>query len=105
MPAIAREKDPVKTGHGCTTVTTILAKKTTGNAKSVTAGGLGVACKGDVLTNHSKPSGSGCGPHNKIPITEGSKSVTVGGKAVARVGDAADAGKIIGGLGTVTVGG
>ena len=99
MPAVARQNDRFKTGHKCTTVSTV-----TGPSTDVFANGRGVERKGDPSVVHSIRRGSKCKPH-KVNIKGGSSTVFVNGSPIARVGDAIDKGSIISGSNNVFAGG
>lgn len=98
MPAVARQNDSFKTGHGCTTVS-----KITGPSSDVFANGIGVERKGDPSVVHTINSGKKCRPH-QVNIKSGSSTVFVNGKPIARVGDSIDNGSISSGSPTVFAG-
>jgi hypothetical protein len=98
MPAVATKGSAVLTGHLCSTTTTIKTCST-----SVFAGGVGVSRLGDFLSPHTILVGEYCVPH-PAAVGGGSSTVFVNGRPIARVGDSADFGKIISGVGSVIAG-
>jgi uncharacterized Zn-binding protein involved in type VI secretion len=101
MPAVARLGDPITTGHGCSTTSTVIGP--TGAGAKVYANGIPVECKGNPVAPHTIPSGSLCVPHSAV-INAGSGTVKVGGIAIARQGDSTDGGSIISGSPNVFAG-
>ena len=91
MPPVSRHTDKLKTGHGCTPITTL--DTTHGVGAKVFANKLGVACLEDPTVSHTYPDGV-CVPH-VVNLAAASPTVFVGGIAVGRVGDAIDAGSMI----------
>jgi uncharacterized Zn-binding protein involved in type VI secretion len=96
MPPASRMQDSVNTGHGCSTITTILE-----GSSNVIIEGLGAAYQGAALTPHTITNPAPlpappCIPHT-AKVNVGSSTVKVNGKPLARIGDSADAGSIISG--------
>jgi uncharacterized Zn-binding protein involved in type VI secretion len=98
MPAVARNGDPITTGHGCDGTSTVI-----GPSPSVFANNIGVERKGDPVAPHTIPSGRRCVGHSAV-INAGSGTVFANNIALARVGDSADAGSITGGSSNVFAG-
>jgi uncharacterized Zn-binding protein involved in type VI secretion len=98
MPAVARNGDPITTGHGCDGTSTVIGPST-----SVFANNIGVERKGDPVAPHTIPSGRRCVGHSAV-INAGSGTVFANNIALARVGDSADAGSITGGSSNVFAG-
>lgn len=94
MPAVARDKDPTTTGHGCDATTTVTGP--TGASANVFANSIAVECKGNPTSAHDILEGIVCVPHSAV-INVGSENVFVGGIAIARVGDSTDGGAITAG--------
>jgi uncharacterized Zn-binding protein involved in type VI secretion len=99
MPAVARQNDQFRTGHGCSTISTV-----TGPSTNVFANGRGVERKGDPSVVHLFNAGKRCFAHS-VNIAGGSSTVFVNGKPIARVGDAIDSGAISTGSNNVFAGG
>lgn len=91
MPAVARQNDSFKTGHGCSGTSQV-----TGPSTDVFANGLGVERRGDPSVVHSIRRGRKCKTHT-VNIAGGSSTVFVNGRPIARVGDAIDSGSITSG--------
>ena len=94
MAAVAREKDPTSTGHGCTTTVNLVEGPFSTNVK---CNGKFVAFVSSKTEAHTIPGGGGCVSHPAQPVISGSSSVIVNGKAIARVGDPVDAGSVTAG--------
>ena len=99
MPEVARETDPISTGHKTCDATSTIEK----HATNCYAEGLRIARMGDKITDHNAPSGKDCASHT-VYIAGGSSTVFVEGKAIARKGDAVDEGEITGHANTVFAG-
>jgi uncharacterized Zn-binding protein involved in type VI secretion len=98
MPALCRDKDLARTGHGCTAICPIIARPS-----RVFVNGRLVARPGDKLAPHTIPSNNKCKPH-PAQINRGSSTVFAHGIPVARVGDSADQGAMYKGSPNVFVG-
>ena len=99
MPAIAREKDGISTGHGCSGTSTLKASSQRGNTKKVYANGEGISCLGDPVTAHTIESGNSC-VNCPSPVTEASSgTVKIGDIGVCRKDDDVDSN---GGMGIIT---
>ena len=98
MPAVARQNDSFKTGHGCTSTSQV-----TGPSSDVFANGRGVERQGDPSMSHSSKSGKSCVKHT-VNIAGGSSTVFVNGKPIARIGDSIDSGAITSGSENVFAG-
>jgi uncharacterized Zn-binding protein involved in type VI secretion len=94
MPAVARLGDPITTGHGCSTTSTVIGP--TGAGSKVYANNIPVECKGNPVAPHTIPSGSLCVPHSAV-INVGSGNVFVGNIPIARKNDSTDGGAITSG--------
>ena len=90
MPLIVREGDTLSTGHICTGTTTL----DTPTQSRVFIHGKLVARVTDKTVSHPFPPAPPCAPH-VAKINEGSSNVYVHGLKVGRVGDSADADKMI----------
>ena len=90
MPLIVREGDTLSTGHICTGTTTL----DTPTQSQVFIHGKLVARVSDPTVSHPFPPLPPCAPH-VAKINEGSSNVYVHGLKVGRVGDSADADKMI----------
>ena len=90
MPAVSRKGDSLSTGHICTSTTTL----DTPTQGTVFANSILVARIGDPTVSHPFPPAPPCAPH-VAKINEGSSNVYVHGLKVGRVGDSADADKMI----------
>jgi len=99
MPAVARKGDGLATGHGCSGTTTIANPLTT----SVYCNNILAAVKGAVSAVHAVPGGTSCVPHTST-VSGGSGTVFFENKPAARIGDAYEAGAVIGGSPNVFAG-
>ena len=99
MPAICIQGSLLATGHGCAGVTTLAVP----SQATVKANFALVARQGDLTVVHII-GGSTCVPHVAV-VNKGSSSVFAVFQPVARVGDSADAGAMIVGVGNIIVGG
>ena len=104
MPDAARLGDSTTTGHGCDTVTTIIASEDQALVSTVRINNIIAAVDGDLLSPHTILSGISCVPHVAY-VNIGSTTVKIENIAAARVGDSADAGNITSGSGNVSIGG
>ena len=95
MPSVVRFGDRALTGHGCSTVTSVI-----GGSRNVFVNGRPVERLGDPTAPHTIPSGFYCVPHTSA-IFGGSRTVYVNGRPIARVGDRCDFGRIISGSSNV----
>ena len=98
-PAISRDNDLAKTGHGCSGTAPCIA-----SAKSVFVNTKKIARAGDKLKPHLIRFGKYCVPH-RAKINKGSRTVFAEGEPVARIGDSADRGRMIRGSRNVFAGG
>ena len=97
----AREGDPLTTGHGCDSVTTLL----TSPNKTTRANSIFCAVQGTITVTHLVPPNvPPCGSHAAF-LNTGSPNVSIGGIPWGRVGDSADAGAMISGSLNVLVNG
>jgi uncharacterized Zn-binding protein involved in type VI secretion len=105
MPAVARIGiDKIVTGHLCSTIAGIKGPGAQGaNGKVIIAGGI-AAVETDAIAPHTIRSGRACVPHDAV-INKGSTKIIAAGKPLARIGDSADAGRIISGSFSVFAGG
>ena len=88
-----REGDPLTTGHGCDSVTTLL----TSPNKTTRANSIFCAVQGTITVTHLVPPNvQPCGS-NAAFLNAGSPNVSIGGIPWGRVGDSADAGAMISG--------
>ena len=88
-----REGDPLTTGHGCDSVTTLL----TSPNKTTRANSIFCAVQGTITVTHLVPPNvPPCGSHAAF-LNTGSPNVSIGGIPWGRVGDSADAGAMISG--------
>ena len=96
-----REGDPLTTGHGCDSVTTLL----TSPNKTTRANSIFCAVQGTITVPHLVPPNvPPCGSHAAF-LNTGSPNVSIGGIPWGRVGDSADAGAMISGSLNVLVNG
>ena len=96
-----REGDPLTTGHGCDSVTTLL----TSPNKTTRANSIFCAVQGTITVTHLVPPNvPPCGSHAAF-LNAGSSNVKIGGIPWGRVGDSADAGAMISGSVNVLVNG
>ena len=96
-----REGDPLWTGHGCDSVTTLL----TSPNKTTRANSIFCAVQGTITVTHLVPPNvPPCGSHAAF-LNTGSPNVSIGGIPWGRVGDSADAGAMISGSLNVLVNG
>ena len=96
-----REGDPLSTGHGCDSVTTLL----TSPNKTTRANSIFCAVVGTITVTHLVPPNvPPCGSHAAF-LNAGSPNVSIGGIPWGRVGDSADAGAMISGSVNVLVNG
>ena len=96
-----REGDPLSTGHGCDSVTTLL----TSPNKTTRANSIFCAVQGTITVTHLVPPNvPPCGSHAAF-LNTGSPNVSIGGIPWGRVGDSADAGAMISGSTNVLVNG
>ena len=96
-----REGDPLTTGHGCDSVTTLL----TSPNKTTRANSIFCAVQGTITVTHLVPPNvPPCGSHAAL-LNAGSPNVSIGGIPWGRVGDRADAGAMISGSLSVLVNG
>ena len=96
-----REGDPLSTGHGCDSVTTLL----TSPNKTTRANSIFYAVQGTITVTHLVPPNvPPCGSHAAF-LNTGSPNVKIGGIPWGRVGDSADAGAMISGSLNVLVNG
>ena len=96
-----REGDPLTTGHGCYSVTTLL----TSPNKTTRANSIFCAVQGTITVTHLVPPNvPPCGSHAAF-LNAGSPNVSIGGIPWGRVGDSADAGAMISGSLNVLVNG
>ena len=88
-----REGDPLSTGHGCDSVTTLLLSPN----KTTRANSIFCAVQGTITVTHLVPPNvPPCGSHAAF-LNTGSSNVKIGGIPWGRVGDSADAGAMISG--------
>jgi len=97
---VARLGDPVATGHGCTSVTTISGPC----SPNVKVNGIKVARQTDILVPHTIGTPPNCVSHGSA-VNLGSATVKVNGLPIARKTDSADLGTITNGSGNVFAGG
>ena len=96
-----REGDPLTTGHGCDSVTTLL----TSPNKTTRANSIFCAVQGTITVTHLVPPNvPPCGSHAAF-LNTGSPNVSIGGIPWGSVGDSADAGAMISGSLNVLVNG
>ena len=96
-----REGDPLSTGHGCDSVTTLaLSLVRTTRANSIFCAVVGTI----TVTHLVPPNVPPCGSHAAF-LNAGSSNVKIGGIPWGRVGDSADAGAMISGSTNVLVNG
>ena len=96
-----REGDPLTTGHGCDSLTTLL----TSPKKTTRANSIFCAVQGTITVTHLVPPNvPPCGSHAAF-LNTGSPNVSIGGIPWGRVGDSADAGAMISGSLNVLVNG
>ena len=96
-----REGDPLTTGHGCDSVTTLLLSPN----KTTRANGIFCAVVGTITVVHEvPPKVITCATHAAF-LNTGSPNVKIGGIPWGRVGDSADAGAMISGSLNVLVNG
>ena len=90
MPAVSRNNDLAKTGHGCTFFVGVKATQ-----KEVFANGKPILRPGDPCMKHTIPTCCPlrCIPHDAV-VNAGSRSVFVLGIPVARDGDSTDFGAL-----------
>lgn len=96
MAAVSREGDSLSTGHACVGTTTL----DTPGQSTVFANNILVARITDPTVAHAFPPTPACAPH-VAAVAGSSSSVYIAGKLCARIGDAADAGALTSGSGTV----
>lgn len=96
MAAVSREGDSLSTGHACVGTTTL----DTPGQSTVFANNILVARITDSTVAHAFPPTPACAPH-VAAVAGSSSSVYIAGKLCARIGDAADAGALTSGSGTV----
>ena len=99
MPALCRDKDLAKTGHGCTAICPIIARPS-----RVFVNGRLVARPGDKLAPHTILNKKKKCVDHPARINRGSRTVFAHGIPVARVGDSADQGAMFKGSPNVFVG-
>ena len=88
-----REGDPLTTGHGCDSVTTLLLSPN----KTTRANSIFCAVQGTITVTHLVPPNvPPCGSHAAF-LNTGSSNVKIGGIPWGRVSDSADAGSMISG--------
>ena len=96
-----REGDPLTTGHGCDSVTTLLLSPN----KTTRANSIFCAVVGTITVVHEvPPKVITCATHAAF-LNAGSSNVKIGGIPWGRVGDSADAGAMISGSTNVLVNG
>ena len=96
-----REGDPLTTGHGCDSVTTLLLSPN----KTTRANGIFCAVQGTITVVHEVPPiVIKCSTHAAF-LNTGSPNVKIGGIPWGRVGDSADSGAMISGSVNVLVNG
>ena len=96
-----REGDPLSTGHGCDSVTTLL----TSPNKTTRANSIFCAVVGTITVTHLVPPNiPPCGSHAAF-LNAGSPNVNIGGIPWGRVDDSADAGALLSGSLNVFVNG
>ena len=78
-----REGDPLSTGHGCDSVTTLL----TSPNKTTRANSIFCAVQGTITVTHLVPPNVPPCPSHAAGIASGSSTVKVNGKGCGRVGD------------------
>jgi len=100
MPKVSRETDSLTTGHICSSTTTLDTPK----QGTVFAEGKLIARITDPTVGHPFPPSPPCADH-VATVGAGSATVFVVGKKCARVDDAADAGNLTSGAGSVFAGG
>ena len=96
-----REGDPLSTGHGCDSVTTLAISL----VRTTRANSIFCAVQGTITVTHLVPPNvPPCGSHAAF-LNTGSSNVKIGGIPWGRVGDSADAGAMISGSLNVLVNG
>ena len=96
-----REGDPLTTGHGCDSVTTLLLSPN----KTTRANGIFCAVQGTITVVHEVPPiVIKCSTHAAF-LNTGSSNVKIGGIPWGRVGDSADSGVMLPGSPNVLVNG
>ena len=96
-----REGDPLTTGHGCDSVTTLLLSPN----KTTRANSIFCAVQGTITVTHLVPPNvPPCGSHAAF-LNTGSSNVKIGGIPWGRVGDSADSGVMLPGSPNVLVNG
>ena len=96
-----REGDPLSTGHGCDSVTTLALSL----VRTTRANSIFCAVQGTITVTHLVPPNvPPCGSHAAF-LNTGSSNVKIGGIPWGRVGDSADAGAMISGSLNVLVNG
>ena len=102
----ARMGDPVNTGHGCDTTTSIATSNTPTRVVicGEPAATVGMVMDPHTITNPAPPPAPTCIPHIGPVVNAGSAKVKIGGKGLARQGDSADLGTITSGCSTVLAG-
>ena len=96
-----REGDPLSTGHGCDSVTTLALSL----VRTTRANSIFCAVQGTITVTHLVPPNvPPCGSHAAF-LNAGSSNVKIGGIPWGRVGDSADAGAMISGSLNVLVNG
>ncbi len=96
-----REGDPLTTGHGCDSVTTLLLSPN----KTTRANGIFCAVVGTITVVHEVPPiVIKCATHAAF-LNTGSSNVKIGGIPWGRVGDSADSGVMLPGSPNVLVNG
>ena len=95
-----REGDPLSTGHGCDSVTTLALSL----VRTTRANSIFCAVQGTITVTHLVPPNvPPCGSHAAF-LNTGSPNVKIGGIPWGRVGDSADAGAMTSGSGNVFAG-
>ena len=95
-----RQGDPLTTGHGCTSVTTLSVSL----VQNVKSNGIANAVVGTPTVGHTIGTPPFCVGHASI-LKQGSSTVKCGGIPWGRVADSADAGAMISGSMNVLVNG
>tara|TARA_B100000683_G_scaffold24463_1_gene22635 strand:- start:983 stop:1297 length:315 start_codon:yes stop_codon:yes gene_type:complete len=93
---VCRETDPLDTGHGCDSTTTLA----TPSQSTVFAEGLLVARKTDPTVSHEIEDAEECASHT-AQVNVGDTTVFTVGLATARVTDSTDQGQMTDGASTV----
>jgi uncharacterized Zn-binding protein involved in type VI secretion len=105
MPAVARIGiDKIATGHLCSTIAGIAGPGAKGASGRVIVSGSIASVATDVIAPHTIRAGKVCIPHSAV-VNSGSSRVIAAGRPLARIGDSADAGRIISGSFRVFAGG